>query len=179
MPTEQSAGSGIIEIFSTQDGLLYIDNNPVGNIVRGETLTFQRQAAGTHRIQLNASALRGLAPTSESKDVKVESGRMVYVVFGAESPVDNSGKIAVGTLVVDDTHAIGGHVSIDNVDFGPLQTDGQITIANLMAGPHKVQINQGDRITSYPVLIKANQTEHLVDSPNIVAPPTGLTATVY
>jgi hypothetical protein len=174
--TESSAGPGVIEAFSTQDGRLFIDGQEKGDIVRGETLTFQRQAAGQHQVRL--TTFSGREVTNQSKDIAVESGGIAYVVFGENSPIDSSGNIPVGTLVIDATHELGGEVSIDNFDFGALQADGQITIANLMAGPHKIQINQGERIATYPVLVRANETNHIVHSPNVLNPPTGLSVTV-
>jgi hypothetical protein len=176
---EKGAGAGIIEIFSTQGGLLAIDSQIVGNILRGETLTFRRQAPGPHQVILRAFPGEGSAGIVGQKDVTVESGGIVYAVFGADSPVDTSVNATVGTLILDATHGMGGDVSIDNFRLGLLQADGQMSVANLLAGPHRVQIDQGDRIIGYPVLIKANETEHIVLTPNPPNPPTGLTATVY
>lgn len=174
----QNAGTGIIETFSTQDGIIFIDSLNMGDIRRGETLRFQRQAQGSHQVQLRSSTETSPAALQESKTIMVESGKIALAIFGSSSPVDKSGKLAVGTLVIDATHESGGEVSIDNVSFGQLSRDGHMSIANLMAGPHKVQVSQGDKIIIYPIEINANQTEYFVQSPNVVNPPSGLIASV-
>ena len=174
----QGAGSGIIEVFSTQPGILFVDGNNIGGIRRGQTLWFQRQGYGTHHLELRNSTEISPAAVLESKDLKIESGKISLAIFGSYSPVDNTGKLAVGTLVIDATHELGGDVSIDNISFGPLSPDGHMSIANLIEGPHKLQVSQGDKIMLYPVIISANQTEYFVQNPNVPAPPTGLIATV-
>jgi hypothetical protein len=176
-PTESNEGAGIIEVFSTQSGTVFFGGQNMGEILRGETLTFQRQTTGTHQVRL--APLGQGQTTSPVKDVKVESGRIVYVVFGAESPLDESGKIPVGALTIDATHASGGGVSIDKFELGQLKADGQITISSIIAGPHLVEIHEGDLVKSYSILIKATETEHLVFNPYRLTPPTGLIAIVH
>jgi hypothetical protein len=179
-PAATKSGTGVIQIFSTQSGEIFIGGRYKGEIVRGGSLTFQRQAPETYEVQLRTSSGAGKPPAPiQSKDVIVESGKIAPVTFGTEPPFDRSGRIPVGTLVIEATHDLGGEVSVDNYDFGQLKADGQISIPDLMAGTHKLQIDQGDRIITYPVVITANQTEHVVFGPSRPAPPTGLTATVY
>ncbi|MGA9931594.1 MAG: hypothetical protein WBQ13_11645, partial [Terriglobales bacterium] len=171
----QDTRTGIIETFSTQNGVIFVDGSFGGVIRRGETLRFQRQGQGLHQVQLRTSAPAALL---ESKDIRVEGGKISLAVFGSSSPVDTSGKLAVGTLVINATHESGGEVLIDDVSFGLLAPNGQMSVANLMAGSHKLQISNGDKILIDPIMINANQTEYFVDDPSVPNPPTGLIATV-
>jgi hypothetical protein len=175
-PVSRTSLTGILVVSSTENGNLFIDGRDVGTIRRGGTLTFQNQAIGPHRLEFREFAGTSLV---ESKEVRVQGGRAALAVFGSQSPVDTSGKIPVGTLVIDATHELGGKVSVDGVDFGVLQPNGRISIPNLIAGPHRLEITrEEDQTLAYAVTVSPDQTESFVLDPLVVQPPTSLFATV-
>lgn len=170
--------TGVIEIFSNEDGTLSIDSRDLGVIFSGQTRQFLKQATGKHAIQLvQFGGRRDLQPpgtSPEAKEVTVEAGKIAYASFGLQSAVDPSGKTPVGTLVLQSVHEISGEAFLDNSPVGQLEKNGQLIVINVTAGTHQWKI-QGDlEVMSGLVVIIPNQTTYTVIRPPVS--PTNLTA---
>jgi len=158
-------GSGIIQVFSAQDGALYLDDLALGYMVRGKTRQFLQQAPGEHQIRMQ----------EETRRIKVESGKITYATFGLKSPLDDSGSIPVGTLVVDAIHVRQGEVFVDDFRVGELDKNARLRISHLTAGTHNYRIEGLKETESGAVSITPNQIEYTILRP---APPSNLTVTV-
>jgi len=175
VPSETA--TGIIEIFSSEAGILSIDSQNLGFTSSGETRQFQQQATGKHSVQFaGRPGSHGLVTSSESKEVTVEAGKIAYASFGLESAIDSSGKTPVGILVFQSVHALSGEAFIDNTRVGRLEKNGQLIVNNVTAGPHRWTLHGDTEGASGPVLINPKETTYTVVRPP--EPPTGLTATV-
>ena len=170
-PTE--AATGVIEVFSNYRGYLTIDHEEKGGTLGGETRQFLQQKTGTHEVQIRTGP--ALLSQTESIEVTVESGKIAYATFGLKSPL-GSGKTPVGTLVLQSVHEIHGEVSIDGVRVGRLGENGELTVANLTAGPHGWRIAGAKEGASGPFVIAPHEKTYVVvGTPE---PPTGLTIVV-
>jgi hypothetical protein len=100
-------------------------------------------------------------------------GKIAYTAFGLKSPIDASGKRPVGTLVLQSIHELSGEAFIDDFSVGEIQTNGQLTVANVTAGPHTWRLGGAKQVVSGPILITPNGTTYTVL--RIPSPPAGLT----
>jgi hypothetical protein len=174
--TQSDDALALVGVASSEDGTLYVDGQDEGQIYRGSTVTFKYQRAGTHRLQFVPAPRSSVRPGDESKEVTVKAGDRVFAVFGAASPIDKSGKIPVGSLSVETTHGQSGDVFIDDFNVGHIEKDGRIEIAQVIAGPHKIRIEEDDRTVEYGTVVSAEETNYNVLAPP--SPPSGLTAVV-
>ena len=160
--------SGVIDVFSGVPGALYIDN--VGGVVtrKGESKLFEMQSVGLHH-------LRFLGTATEEKDLVVEAGKVAYAAFGLQSPIDATGKVPIGSLVLDSTGGLSGDVYIDGQLVGHLGESDQLTVSGVVAGAHSYRIVGRDAVDSGPMSIVPGQTFIVSFRPE---PPTGLTAEV-
>jgi uncharacterized caspase-like protein len=165
--------TGIIEVFSNDAGNLSIDGQEMGEILGGESRQFVRQTLGKHQVRFKKVPVLGVN-SGDAQELIVEGGKIAYAAFSLKSPVDESGKVPVGTLVVQSVHELSGDVFVDGFPVGHLGKDGQLAIANLTAGPHLWRIAGQTEGLSSPVLIAPRETTYRV----VLAPPSGLTATV-
>jgi uncharacterized caspase-like protein len=163
---QADTGAGIIEVMSTGGGMLSIDSKEMGFIVAGDRKQFFQQAVGIHKVQVQGD---------EPKDVTVETGKITYVSFGVRSPIDHSGKVAVGALELVSTLQNPGEVFIDNYQVGRVEKNGKITITDLLVGSHDVRIDGPDESQKRVVNILQGQTTRIIVAP---MPPTGLKAIV-
>lgn len=162
-------GAGIIEVHAENGGSLTLDDADSGYIAANETRQFLRQRVGKHRLEL-----KGVVP--EVKEVSVDSGGIGYAYFGLKSPIDTSGKIPVGSLVVQSTHDLSGDVSLDSVDVGRVEKNGYLRLDNIIAGVHHYRIVGQTQSEAKPVEIVAGRVTYVVVAPP--NPPTNLTVTV-
>jgi hypothetical protein len=159
-------GAGIIEVVSPGGGRIAIDGKDMGYVQAGQTQEFLQQAAGKHQVQVQGG---------EPKDVEVESGKIAYVSFGIESPIDKSGKKGVGVLELRSTLQEDGELYIDNFHIGHIEKYGMVVVADLIAGRHQCRIDAATQVAKQDVLIEAGKTARTTVAP---LPPTGLKATV-
>lgn len=163
---DTGSGSGIIEVMSAAGGMLSIDSKEMGFTVAGDRKQFLQQAVGIHKVQVQGDEL---------KDVTVESGKITYVSFGVRSPVDHSGKAAVGTLELVSTLQNPGDVFIDEYKVGHVEKNAKITISDLLVGSHDVRIDGPGESQKRRVDIQQGQTTRIIVAPMA---PTGLKAIV-
>ena len=166
-------GTGTIEVFSANSGVVYLDDQAPDSMISGETRQFFRQTPGTHRVQFREA--RGGAETKEVQ-VEVGGGAISYVGFSVKSPIDHIDGVPVGTLQVFSRHGLSGEVFVDNFSVGRLEQGGMLTVDHLTTGPHICRIVGTGQTQSLPMEIKPNQTTYIAPRPS---PPTGLTATVH
>jgi hypothetical protein len=145
------ARAGIIEVFSTEGGNIYIDGQDMGGVLPHQTGQFLQQPVGSHRVEIVASKKR------ETKEVIVESGRIAYISFGLESPIGGAGQ-SVGNLVIESTQQISGNVYIDNYKVGVLPENGKVEIANLAVGTHQYRIEGGTKSAMGVVIIREGES---------------------
>jgi hypothetical protein len=80
-------------------------------------------------------------------------------------------------LVLQSVHEFGGEASIDGFVVGQLEENGQLTVVNVTAGPHRWRLAGPKEGASGPFVITPNETTYsVVKAPNA---PTGLTAVVH
>jgi hypothetical protein len=171
------AVTGIIEIFCGAAGRLSIDGQDMGEMFNGETRRFLQQATGNRQVQFKEGlGPHGLVAPLQTKDVTVEGGKIAYAAFGLKSPIDKSGKSPVGTVVLQSIHDLSGEAFIDDFSVGEVPTNGQLTVADVTAGPHQWRLAGAKQGASGPVLIRPNETTYTVLLPP--SPPTGLAAVV-
>jgi hypothetical protein len=115
----------------------------------GEIQQFQRQPSGKHQVRVGGS---------QSEEVIVENGAITHVAFGAKSTIDNTGRLPVGTLVLESIYGSSGDVYVDEMKVGHLDANRQITIASLTVGPHRYRVSGQNTNSSKDFEIRANQT---------------------
>ncbi|HEV2198102.1 MAG TPA: caspase family protein [Candidatus Acidoferrum sp.] len=169
-------GSGVIQVSSANSGDLYLDDQPVGYLMGGLTRQLLQQPSGPHQIRLQFPARTSEAEVriqKEVKDITVEAGKITYTTFGLKSPIDDSGSVPVGTLIVQ-SHELDGEVFIDGFSVGQFAKGAQLTIAHLRVGSHEYKIVGLKQSESGTVTIEPNQTKYTVFRP---PPPTNIRAT--
>jgi hypothetical protein len=174
VPSETA--TGIIEVFSSEQGDLSIDGRDMGEMFGGERRQFWQQATGKHQLQFKRRQGIGFVTPGEADDVTVEGGKIAYAAFGLKSPIDESGKTPVGIVVLQSIHELSGDVFIDDFRVGQLEKNGQLTVTNLTAGPHRWRIEGPKGGASGPVVIVPNETIYSVLLPP--GAPTGLSVTM-
>ena len=169
--------TGIIEISSGANGNLSIDGKDMGWMYSGETRRFLQQTTGRRQLQFKEvpGSTRIFKPP-EDKEVTVEGGKIAYAAFGLKSPIDATGNRPVGTVVLQSIHELSGEAFIDGFSVGQVQKNGQLTVANVTAGPHTWRLGDAIQGASGPILITPNETTYTVLG--MPAPPTGVTAIV-
>jgi hypothetical protein len=172
-PTAEDLGPGIIQVYSEYPGKLYIDSRDMGYIMPRHSRQFFHEAMGEHHLRVHAGDAKETAVT-----IMVESGGIAYANFGLRSPIDESGNVPVGTIVIESLQRLVGDVFMDDFPVGQLEKDGRLTVANVVAGQHVYRINDAKRSESEsaPVVIKPGEILYTVMRPS---PPTGLTATIH
>lgn len=147
------SGAGIIEVFSTIGGNIFIDRKDMGRILYQQTRQFLQQPVGPHLVEI--TLLKG----KETKEVIVESGKIAYVSFGVKSPFGGAGQ-AVGKLVMESMEQLSGDVFIDNYKVGVLVENGQLEIANLTVGTHqyRIEASGGNQAAKGEVKIEKDQS---------------------
>ncbi len=176
--TSADTASGVIEVSSPHYGALYLDDQPVGYMIGGKVRQLLQQAPGEHRVRMEAPVRVSETEVrmgNESITIMVENGKISYVAFGSKSPIDDSGTVVVGALVIESTQKLDGEVLVDDFRVGHLEKNGQLTVAHLTAGEHFYRILGAKESERGTVTIKPNETEYVIHHPN---PPTGLTAVV-
>jgi hypothetical protein len=99
-PTE--VATGVVEVNYTGPPVhLFIDGQDMGGIIGGVTRQFLQQSAGRHEVQIRL--VPNITTPTEAMEVTVEGGKIAYATFGLKSPIDESGKTPVGTLVLQGT----------------------------------------------------------------------------
>jgi hypothetical protein len=168
--------TGIVEVTNSGPlANLSIDGQSMGLITGGEIRRFLQLPAGRHEVQINTPNNPNAPAVTGSIEVSVEGGKIAYATFGLKSPIDGTGKTPVGTLVLQSAHDLGGEAFIDGFRVGELGTNGQLTVANVTAGPHVWRLDDPKEGATAPFLIAPNETTYLVlSAPNA---PSGLTAT--
>jgi Caspase domain len=167
----ENSGQGSIQVYSGDSGQLYIDDRYVGIIVAGQTRQFLKEDGGQHNLRFVTLA----NPEENKLSITVESGGIVYANFGLTSPVDKSGSLPVGTLVVGSNYHLTGEVYLDGFHFGQLKTSDQLTIENVVAGKHTYQIVDSKQTEEGGIVVKPGEVQYTSLLPR---PPTSLTATV-
>jgi Caspase domain len=172
------SASGILEVSSSIPGSLTIDGQDMGEIFAGETRQFMQQHLGKRQIQFQPRQIfrEASIKPSEVAEVTVEVGRIGYAAFGLQSPIDESGRTPVGTLLVQSIHNLSGEVFVDDVVVGQVQKDGELTVANVTAGPHRWRIGTLEEGATGTFVINPNETTPAVWMPP--RPPSGLSASV-
>jgi hypothetical protein len=161
---------GVIEVFSVTRGSIYIDGKEMGQIFENGRKIFQRQAAGKHLVQLRGTA-------EQSQDVVVESGAVAYATFRTKAPIDNTGAVPVGKLLIQSEQGLDGEVYVDDYRVGHLDKGGYLTISNLIAGNHDYAVVEANGTkTAGSANITANNTTSLSLAP---LPPTNLRVVVH
>ncbi len=174
----EQVGAGLIEVYSANGGQLYLDDQPLGSMPGGQTQQFLQLTPGKHqmRIAIAVQLADGQVKLeNQTKDVTVENGKICYVAFGLKSPLDETGRVTVGTLVIQSVHGLSGEVFVDNFSVGHLEKNHQLPITHVTAGSHTYRI-VGDKVTEFgSVMIRPNETEYAVLAPPPA--PTGLRGT--
>lgn len=175
--TPADTGSGVIQVSSTNSGDLFVDDQPLAYVTAGLTRQFLQQPSGPHQLRLQfwtPISKTEVRLQKEVKDITVEAGKITYTTFGLKSPIDESGDIPVGTLVVQ-SHELDGEVFIDGFSVGQFAKGKQLTIAHLTAGSHEYKIVGAKQSESGTVTIRPNQTQFTVFRP---ASPENIRVTV-
>jgi hypothetical protein len=159
------AGSGIIEIFSSYRGKLYIDEQEKGYLLAQQTRQFLQQPVGEHKVEIRGSK------KDETKNVMVNNGSISYISFGLRSPIDNSGKQPVGILVIESLEQLSGDVFIENYKVGVLKENDKLTITDLIAGMRQYRIVGFNQSAKGQVEITPGRTTYISVRP---APPMNL-----
>jgi uncharacterized caspase-like protein len=140
-PKGEGQEAGIIETFSTNGGVLYIDRQNMGRLLPRQTGQFLQQPVGKHLVELAATGGK------EAKEVLVESGKIAYISFGVKSPFGEAGQ-PMGTLVMESIEQASGDVYIDNYKVGVLAANSRVDIADLTVGTHQYRVESSDRTRS-------------------------------
>ena len=152
------ARAGIIEVFSTEGGKIYINGKDMGRVLPRQTGQFLEQPVGSHRVEIVASKQR------ETKEVIVESGKIAYLSFGLKSPFGGAGQ-SVGKLVIESQEQVNGNVYIDNYKVGVLPENGRLEIANLAVGTHQYRVEGGTKSSMGVVSIREGQATWISAGP--------------
>jgi len=164
-----NVGMGAVEISSQITGDLYIDDQPMGLLVNGETRKLLGLATGQHDVELRSG------PDAKFRQrTQVDAGGIAYVSFGP-SPIDASSRTSVGRVEFR-TRAFGGEVFLDGLRVGHLNQPGELSVDNVRAGTHVYRIDQARQSSSAQITVKPGEMA-LVDS-TPPDPPQNLKATV-
>jgi hypothetical protein len=140
--------------------------------------TFRAARKMGHPRSSHASSLSH-PPVSGANETKVmiavETGRIAYATFGLKSPINESGDVPVGTLVISSEHFLRGEVFIDEFHVGQLEKNGRLTVANVVAGHHSFRIDDVKQSELGQTVVKPGEIQYTVMRPS---PPTGLTVIV-
>lgn len=171
-----AGGSGVIQVSSMNSGDLYLDDQPVGYLMSGLTRQLLQQPLGPHQLRLQFPVR--ISETEfrfqkEVKEITVEAGKITYTAFGLKPPIDDSGNVPVGTLVVK-SNELDGEVFIDGFSVGQFAKGSQLTIAHLTAGSHEYKIVGAKQSERGLVTIQPNQTKYTAFRP---PPPTNVRVT--
>ncbi len=145
------ARAGIIEVFSTETGKIYINGKDMGWVRPRQTRQFLEQPVGSHWVEIVASKKR------ETKEMIVESGKIAYISFGLKSPFGGAGE-SMGKLVIESREMASGNVYIDNYKVGVLPENGRLEIVNLAVGTHQYRIERGTQSAMGAVDIRAGES---------------------
>jgi hypothetical protein len=167
----EDLGPGAIQVYSGDSGTLFIDDRNMGSIIARQTRQFLKETSGYHKLRL----ISWEGAKQNEKEIFVESGGIAYASLGLKSPIDASGGVLVGTLVVGSNYRLTGDVYIDGFLVGQLDKNDQLTVSNVVAGPHFYQIVGSKQTESGGTAIKPNEFQYTLMRPN---PPTNLTVTV-
>lgn len=168
-----TAAFGYIDVRTRMRGNVFIDGQYNGPIAEGDVRRF-KQAVGEHRVELKGTLMHPL--DVKPVDVATENGIASPAAFGWESPIDDTGAVPVGTLVVASMRGLEGEVYIDYHRVGHLDRSRQVRIPNVRAGPHWLQIYGTAQESGQNFSIVANKEYYTEAAP---APPTNLTATPH
>ena len=96
-------------------------------------------------------------------------------VSASNLPLNETGSVPAGTIVIESNYCLGGEAFIDDFHVGRIEKNGRLTVENVVAGQHIYRIDDVKQSESGPALIKPGEMLYTVMRPS---PPTGLTATV-
>ena len=159
------SASGIIEVFSARLGELYVDGRPTGLALAGQTQDFENLRAGLHSLEFRSSE------GTETQQATVRNGTIIHFAFGQKSPIDQSGSVPVGALILRSTHGLRGEVFLDNFSVGRLELNGELSVSDITVGHHEYRIVGATQIESGHIEVSPNETVRISVVPN---PPTNL-----
>jgi hypothetical protein len=153
-------GEGIISVYSTRGGIIYIDDQNKGRLSGGDTKHFSKQSVGKHLVKIQGQTTE----PQEGIEVIVERGKNTFVPFGVKSSINTSGNVQVGTLWMQSVSNVMGNVFVDNYRIGFMEVNSLLTITSLPTGTHRYLIEDDQESIEGSFVIKANEITRVAPS---------------